>query len=159
MTKLRIAFLCFAFSFASSVVTAIGMLHYFLPQGSVGVFTNAPIPASPPFTARQGAAAAPQPPRTQVSAIKICDGDIAKICSDDKHRLPMECLQDHFDEVSPPCHKSLQAMRNIFEPCKSEIVQYCASVGYGGGRMAKCLHLHQNEPYLSEACAQVIKNL
>ena len=157
MTKLRMAFLCLAVGLAASLVTFIVARHYFLPQQSAGAAANPMLSVPPPYTAHQNLAALSQPAQTRASVEKICESDIAKICSNDKSNIPTECLQDHFNEVSPSCRKSLQATRDTFQPCESQIVQYCSNAGYGGGRMLKCLR--QNEPHLSEACARAIQNL
>ena len=154
MTKLQIILLCFAVSLASSVMTTAVALHYFVPQYPAATSASAPLPASPAFTALQSFAAVPQPAQAPALEIKICDGDIAKFCGNDTKKPSMECLQDHFDEVSLSCHKALEIRRDRFIPCKDEIAHYCANAGYGTGRMANCLR--QNKSHLSGACTRAV---
>ena len=97
------------------------------------------------------------PARTVLSVIQICRDDIERLCGNDNSGpAANQCLQDHFTEVSHRCHEMLQAMRDNFAPCKDEIAQYCVNVGYGGGRMMKCLG--ENRARLSEACLKIISH-
>lgn len=83
--------------------------------------------------------------------IAICNQDSENFCHATTAGTDQEaCLQDHFQEVSDECKKSLQKTRDSFFPCKKEIEQKCTNIGYGGGRMLKCLREHFAD--LSKEC-------
>ncbi len=104
--------------------------------------------------AKQAVQQVASPAVAPAAALQFCRSDADKFCPQKKGAELSECLQDHFDEVSAACHTFLQKSRDNLTACKDEIGKYCATAGYGGGRMVNCLKEHMSK--LSSACAKII---
>jgi Cysteine rich repeat len=97
-----------------------------------------------------------QPAAGLGNPVQICQSDVSKFCAKEVSQdEKVECLQDHFGEVSSACHARLQKTRDSFAPCKKEIGAYCMKAGYGGGKMLNCLRAQASR--LSSACAERVK--
>lgn len=93
---------------------------------------------------------------------QACQGDARKFCRDippGRGRVAI-CLQEHEAELSQPCKAHLEQARarfkEVHQACRGDAQRFCADVPPGRGRVAVCLHEHQDA--LSEACrAQLVK--
>jgi hypothetical protein len=111
----------------------------------------------------QGLAGTAQQPAQQHASVpaakfaKICQKEVSKFCAQkNTPKEQSECLNDHYAEASSECQKSLKEARDrFFAPCKKEVDAYCATAGYGGGKMTSCLRAQQSK--LSKACADRVK--
>jgi hypothetical protein len=154
MSKRDMIFLNIGVGACSSIVTTFLVLYLL----SISA-TSAPL--SQPTGAAEGLLASAQQVVQQTKSpaaglgtvLQFCRSDAGKFCAQKTTASEqLECLHDHFDEVSSACGKLLQKMRDSFAPCKADIDKFCATAGYGGGRMIACLQAQSSQ--LSAACAK-----
>jgi hypothetical protein len=125
-----------------------------------------------------GTAAAQQPSQAQVNAVRqSCRGDYQSYCASvpTGGKASLQCLQQHLDVLSPPCHDAVAALGGgaqsrpaaaaqmppaamsprqeaalMRRACGGDFNSYCSDVRLGGGRGVACLM--RNEPRLSPQC-------
>ena len=91
---------------------------------------------SPPNSAPPGSAPAQFMDRSH----KACEKDSLQFCNDSSSADSVDaCLQDHYEEVSGPCKRSLKSVRESLSVCQEDIRSFCPQAHYGGGRMVLCL--------------------
>jgi len=86
-----------------------------------------------------------------------CEPDVKQYCSDVEPgggRI-MNCLQDHYKDVSQDCYDTLSKKMSgpgngLMSSCKNDVKQYCSDVQPGGGRIINCLKDHTQE--ISQEC-------
>jgi len=89
-------------------------------------------------------------------AHRACAEDLDKICAGVQPgdgRI-MDCVREHFGELSAPCQNALIANVTITRVCKADAEQKCAGVQPGGGRIQACMKDHFTE--LSEPCQHAL---
>lgn len=99
---------------------------------------------------------------TEVLAAKDrpCADDVAKLCKDVQPgggRLA-KCLKEHDQEVSAACRSHQEEVKTkvkeAFQACHDDVMQFCSNVQPGGGRIARCLKEH--EAKLSTECREKV---
>jgi Cysteine rich repeat len=157
----RAVFINLAVSVGASVVTTFLVL--FLLSAS-NTNTSAQPPAgtaeglltSAQQAVQQAALPGTSPATGQASALQMCKSHMEKLCAKETSASnQIECLQEHFNQVSEACHARLQAGRDSFAPCQDDITRFCAEAGYGGGRMMNCLRGAGAK--LSISCARFVR--
>ncbi len=161
MSRLHVILLCMAVSIGSIVAT-VGVMHVLSPAQtpvpSAASMTPSNDAVEPPSTSPLESPPALAPviaPVATTSAV-ACKSDIEKFCAAEKNQAKTEhCLQQHYDDASSTCHVHLTITRDNLAPCNDDIGTYCATAGYGGGTMEKCLLEHKST--LSAACTNKLK--
>jgi hypothetical protein len=91
------------------------------------------------------------------AGLNACGGDIAHFCTSiapGGGRIA-QCLTDHRDALSPPCHTFVQQTedaRFAYFACSSDASRLCADVLPGGGRVVACLRSRSAD--ISPACKE-----
>ena len=87
-----------------------------------------------------------------------CEADSKQYCSTalSGSEQAVECLKDHYQDVSQECYDSLaqekqQSSGDSRQACKADAEKYCANVQSGGGRIIKCLMEHSQD--ISQECS------
>src|SRR5690242_16712843 len=89
-----------------------------------------------------------------------CENDLKRYCADVQPgggRI-MNCLKDHYKDVSQECYEAMQSKLGGDNPqaagnqqnalagsCKEDAEHYCSDVQPGGGRIVNCLQDHYKE--------------
>jgi hypothetical protein len=117
--------------------------------------------------------------KAQVEQVKAHAQEVAEACSDDAEKLckgvepgqgrVVKCLAEHESALTPDCkaevdkgqqkraevQKQVEEKKHaVQEACGPDIVNHCAKVEKGEGRIVKCLHDHQSE--LAPACKSAL---
>ena len=108
-----------------------------------------------------------------VSFAGLCEADTKQYCSGAQpgSDQAIECLKDHYKDVSQECYDSLaqkqqpeqqqsdqqQSSNGFRQICREDAKKYCADVQPGGGRIKNCLMDHSQE--LSQNCYDVLAKM
>lgn len=94
-----------------------------------------------------------------------CAEDAAKLCQgmQPSGGRVAKCLKEHSSELSPACKDSMAKTKarakakakSFKQACGEDARKFCRDEKRGGGRIVKCLALHQDE--LSPACKEIMK--
>jgi hypothetical protein len=107
--------------------------------------------------------AAGAPAIAQETLLKDCASEISTYCSKvtaGQDRI-VACLISYEDKISPRCRlttyiasgnldERMKALRGFAKICSADILQYCAKVQAGGGRIYDCLK--KNQATLTDDC-------
>lgn len=95
---------------------------------------------------------------------KPCAEDAAKLCQGMQPGggRVAKCLKEHSSELSPACKDSMAKTKarakakakSFRQACGQDARKFCKDEKRGGGRIMKCLTLHQEE--LSPACKEML---
>lgn len=101
------------------------------------------------------------------AAVKACQEEIDSYCSQvtpGEGRL-LACFYAHGDKISARCEYALYnaaaeldqfvtALTHVAKACHDDLLEHCAEVEMGEGRVASCLLEHKKD--VTEACRQAI---